>query len=198
MNVTIVDVKFKEMKKTFARIPNDQALVVGALALERLWQPFLIGISECAYFEHEREAVIQLEEKCLDLIWARIQRGSAQESDWIEFCELFDQIEELSDEVDLNILAKSFYCAIADFAYWCLQPYEQEKRAGVAVCALELIVELMAKPSERTTKEDEAVNAEIQRIDDDIELSQDYPQNMDLILQRRSEYHALDIHSFHP
>ena len=47
VNMTIVDVKYKEMKKTLAQIPDDQALVIGALAVERLWQPFLIGISKC-------------------------------------------------------------------------------------------------------------------------------------------------------
>lgn len=194
MNVTIVDVKYKEMKKTLAQIPDDQALVIGALAVERLWKPFLIGISKCAYFEQEREAVIQLEGKCLDIIWTRMQRGFVQESDWEEYCELFDQIEELSAEVDLNYEAKSFYCAVGDFAYWCLKPCEKIEVAGIAVCALELMVELMAEP-EDVTEEDQTVNAEIRRINTDIELARNYPENIDLIMQKRAEYHDLNINS---
>ncbi len=194
MDRTIVDVKYKEMKKTLAQIPNDPALVVGAFAVERLWQPFLIGISKCPYFEQERESVVQLEEKCLDIIWTRMQRGFVQESDWGEYCELFDQIEELSAEVDLNYEAKSFYCAVGDFAYWCLRPCEEVKVAGIAVCALELFVELMAEP-EKATEEDQAANAEIQRINADIQLARDYPENIDWIMQRRSEYHALNVNS---
>lgn len=197
MNTTIVDVKFKEMEKTLAMIPNDQTFVVGALTLERLWQPFLVGISTCPYFEQEREAVVRLEEECLDLIWTRIQRGFVQESDWSEFCERFDKIEEISAEVDLNYEAKIFYCAIVDFAYWCLQPCKKAKVADTVVGALELIVQLMAEP-EKATEEDQVVNAEIQRINADILLARNYPGNLDLIMQRKSEYHALDVNSVSP
>lgn len=192
MNIAIVDTKFDEMKKTFVMIPHEQALVVGALAVERLWQPFRTGILDCSYYECEREDVVQLEEKCLDLIWARMQRGSVQESDWTEFCELFDEIEELSAEVDLNIQAKSFYCAIADFAYWCLKACENEKVASIAVCVLELLVQLIAEPVDAAT-EVPAIVAEMQRIDSDVTLAQGYPQNIDLIIQRKSQYHSLNI-----
>lgn len=217
MNPTIVDTKYKEMKKIFATIRNDQALVVGALAIERLWQSFVSGISKCSYSEREREDVVQLEENCLDLIWARIQRTSVQDSDWRDFCELFDRIEEISAEVELNFQAKSFYCAILDFAVWCLKPCRQGQvvrpRADTVVCALELIVNnimnsLTAKPDE-SAGENQAmyqdiflnhpkVIAEMQRIDADVKLARDYPRNIDLIMQRKSKYHSLDVNSICP
>lgn len=217
MNPTIVDMKYKEIQQIFATIHNDQALVVGALAIERLWQPFVIGISTCAYSEQEREDVVQLEEKCLDLIWARIQRTSAQESDWKDFCELFDQIEEISAEVDLNFQAKSFYCAIVDFAGWCLKPCREGQivrpRADTVVCPLELIVDtimnsLTAKPGEfagerQTMNQDTLLNhpgviSEMQRINDDIELARDYPRNVNSIMQQKSKYHSLNVNSIYP
>lgn len=217
MNPTVVDVKYKEIQKIFATIRNDQALVVGALAIERLWKSFVSCISKCPYSEQEREDVIRLEENCLDLIWARIQRTSVQDSDWRDFCELFDQIEEISAEVELNIPTKSFYCAIVDFAGWCLKPCRGGQvvrpRADIVVCTLELIVNnimnsLMAKPDE-SAGENQAMHqdillnhpeviAEMQRIDADVELARDYPRNVDLIMQQKSKYHFLDINSMSP
>lgn len=77
MNPSIVDMKYHEMEKVFATMTNAQGLVVGALAIERLWKPFINGILECPYSEQEREEVVRLEEKCLDLIWTCIKRTSA-------------------------------------------------------------------------------------------------------------------------
>ena len=59
VNLTIVDVKYEEIQRMFTTIRNDQALVVGALAIERLWQPFVNGISKCSYSEQEREDVVR-------------------------------------------------------------------------------------------------------------------------------------------
>ena len=217
MNLTIVDVKYEERQRLFTTIRNDQALVVGALAIERLWQPFVNGISKCSYSEQEREDVVRLEGKCLDLIWARIQRASVQDRDWEDFCELFDQIEEISAEVDLNIQAKSFYCAIVDFAGWCLKPCKEGQvirpRADTAVCTLELIVNnimssSMAIPSKPAGEnqimcQDILLNhpeviAEIQRIDADVELARNYPQNVNLIMDQKSDYHSLDVNLICP
>lgn len=212
MNLSIVDVKYEEIQKIFATIRNDQALVVGALTIERLWQSFVSGISKCSYSEHERENVIQLEENCLDLIWARIQRTSVQDSDWGDFCELFDQIEEISAEVELNIPTKSFYCAIVDFAGWCLKPCRRGQvvrpRADTVVCTLEWIVnnimDSLMTEQDKSAEKNQAMHqdilrnhpeviAEMQRIDADVELARDYPRNIDLIMQRKSDYHSLDI-----
>lgn len=212
MSSSIVEIKYKEIQKIFATIRNDQALVVGALAIERLWKPFTNGILECPYSEQERGEVVYLEEKCLDLIWTRIKRVSVQNRDWEYFCELFDRIENISAEVELNIQAKSFYCAIVDFAEWCLKPYDEGQadhpRADIAVCALELIVNntinsLLTKSGKFTEENQDTyhnillnhpqVIAEIQRINADIELAREYPQNIDLIIQQKFKYHSLDV-----
>ena len=37
------------------------------------------------------------------------------------------------------------------------------------------------------------VIAEIQRINADIELAREYPQNIDLIIQQKFKYHSLDV-----
>ncbi len=38
-----------------------------------------------------------------------------------------------------------------------------------------------------------AVLEELQRVETDMELAQEYPRNMDQILQKRMEYHELNI-----
>lgn len=101
---TVSDNKYDELKNVFGKLSLSQAFVVTAFALERLWQPFVEGISDCAYTEQERQEVLQLERQILDIIWTHILFEDTQVDHWQEFCKLYDQIEEVSAEVDLNFI----------------------------------------------------------------------------------------------
>lgn len=203
MYSAISDEKQNELKKVFAMMPPKQAFVVAAFALERLWRPFVEGISDCAFTEQERREIQRLEEAALDLVWTHILFEDAQTDCWKNFCELYDQIEELSSEVDLNLMAKPFYCAIVDLACWCLKGNRSEVinrvRSDIAVGPLDLIldctetIQLKKDPSQGGLDKHPSALAEIERIDADIRIAREHPDSIDLISQRRAKYHVLNI-----
>ena len=198
----ISDKKYDELKNVFSTMSPKQAFVVAAFALERLWEPFVDGISDCAYTEQERQEVLKLEKAIQDIVWTHILFEDTQVDRWEKFCELYDQIEELSAEVDLNLMAKPYYCAVVDFAGWCLKGNRSEEanriRPDIVVGPLDLIIDCVSAKN-MSCREDNAldscpaVRAEMERIDADIQMARDYPNNIDLILQRRAEYHVLNI-----
>ena len=179
-----------------------QAFVVAAFALERLWEPFVDGISDCAYTEQERQEVLKLEKAIQDIVWTHILFEDTQVDRWEKFCELYDQIEELSAEVDLNLMAKPYYCAVVDFAGWCLKGNRSEEanriRPDIVVGPLDLILECVSAKNTSCCEDDAldghpAIRTEMERIDADIQMVKEYPDNIDLILQRKAEYHVLNI-----
>lgn len=202
---TISDNRYDELKNAFNKMLPKQAFVVTAFALERLWQPFVEGISNCAYIEQERQEVLQLEKEILDIVWTHILFEDTQVDRWKEFCELYDQVEELSAEVDLNFMAKPYYCAIVDFAGWCLKGDPagifNRARPDIVISTLDFIIDCV--PAEITQDGEDnmqvilgrhpAVLAEMKRIDADIQMAKDFPNNINLVLQRKEEYHALNI-----
>lgn len=205
MIFTISDKKHNELKNIFSMMPPKQAFVVAAFALERLWEPFVEGISDCAYTEQERQEVQRLENAILDIIWTHILFEEAQIDRWKDFCALYDQIEELSAEVDLNFKAKPYYYAIVDFAAWCLKENHAESanrvRPDIVVVPLDLIVDCVSAKTIQYSEDKtqgilerhSAVLAEMERIDADIQMAKDYPNNINLILQRKAEYHNLNV-----
>lgn len=198
----ISDKKYDELKNVFSTMSPKQAFVVAAFALERLWEPFVDGISDCAYTEQERQEVLKLEKAIQDIVWTHILFEDTQVDRWEKFCELYDQIEELSAEVDLNLMAKPYYCAVVDFAGWCLKGNRSEEanriRPDIVVGPLDLILECVSAKNTSCCEDDAldshpAIRAEMERIDADIQTVKEYPDNIDLILQRKAEYHVLNI-----
>lgn len=191
------DKKYHELKNVFDKMPPKQAFVVTAFALERLWQPFVEGISNCGYTEQERQEVLQLEKEILDIIWTHILYEDAQIDRWEKFCELYDKIEELSAEVDLTFTAKPFYCAIVDFAGWCLKgdraDAAKRARPDIVISVLDFIMDCAPAEITQCGEDNTAVLAEVERIDADIQIAKKYPNSIDLILRRKAEYHALNI-----
>lgn len=202
---TVSDNKYNELKNVFGKLPLSQAFVVTAFALERLWQPFVEGISDCAYTEQERQEVLQLEKKILDIIWTHILFEDTQVDHWQEFCKLYDQIEEVSAEVDLNFMAKPYYCAIVDFAGWCLKGNPARAvnrvRPDIVINTLDFIIDCVSAEITQCNEDKmqdilsthPLVLAEMERIDADIQMAKDYSDNTDLILRRKAEYHAINI-----
>lgn len=202
MHALISDKKYEELKKVFHMMSPKQALVVAALATERLWNPFVDGISDCGYTEQERQEVLKLEKAIQDIIWTYILSEDPQVDRWEKFCESYDQIEALSAEVDLNFMAKPYYCAIVDLASWCLKGNRAENadrmRPDIVVGPLDLIIECVVAKNTPCHEDDAfdshpAVRMEIERIDADIQMAEEYPANMERLLQRRAEYHVLNI-----
>ena len=194
---SISDSKYHELKNVFDKMLPKQAFVVTAFALERLWQPFVEGILNCEYTEQERQEVLQLEKEILDIIWTHILYEDTQIDRWEKFCELYDKIEELSAEVDLNFMAKPFYCAIVDFAGWCLKgdcaDVAKRARPDIVISVLDFIIDRASTEITQCGEDNIAILAEMERIDADIQMAKDYPNNIDLILQRKVEYHVLNI-----
>ena len=198
----ISDKKYDELKNVFSTMSPKQAFVVAAFALERLWEPFVDGISDCAYTEQERQEVLKLEKAIQDIVWTHILFEDTQVDRWEKFCELYDQIEELSAEVDLNLMAKPYYCAVVDFAGGCLKGNRSEEakriRPDIVVGPLDLILECVSAKNTSCCEDDAldghpAIRTEMERIDADIQMVKEYPDNIDLILQRKAEYHVLNI-----
>lgn len=205
MSLTISDKKYDELKKLFDMMSPKQTFIVAAFALERLWEPFAEGIFDCAYTEQERQEVQRLENEISDIIWTHILFEDTQIERWKDFCELYDQIEDLSAEVDLNFKVKPYYCAIVDFASWCLKGNHAERtnrvRPDIVVGPLDLIVDCVSAKTiqhsgdraQDILERHPAVLAEIKRIDADIQMAKEFPNNINSILQRKAEYHSLNI-----
>ena len=214
------DQLYEKLKESFEQMEPNKILVITALSLERLWQPFIYGIAKTEYTTKEREDFLQIEELRMDMIWERIKSGKVNPKHLNIFNKTLQQEYILADvnrntfgaEQDerasylaselLNI-AKSFFTKSKFDAEQCAITVSSV--VSSKMCEIDNILyfnyyeessqiyEINSKLTQYVKNNHFAVLEELQRVETDMELAQGYPQNIDKILQKRMEYHELNI-----
>ncbi len=214
------DQLYEKLKESFEQMEPNKILVMTALSLERLWQPFIYGIAKTEYTTKEREDFLQIEELRMDMIWERIKSGKVNPKHLNIFNKTLQQEYILADvnrntfgaEQDerasylaselLNI-AKSFFTKSKFDAEQCAITVSSV--VSSIMCEIDNILyfnyyeessqiyEINSKLTQYVKNNHFAVLEELQRVETDMELAQGYPQNIDKILQKRMEYHELNI-----
>ena len=211
---------YTRLKNIFKQMEPNKILVMAALTLERLWQPFVYGIEKTEYTAKEKEDFLQIEELRMDMIWERIKSGKVNPKHLNKFDETMEREYELTD-VDRNVfgaeldgraaylsarivgVAKSFFTVSKFDIGQCAQTVSN----GLSVIMWEInnmlyidvyeesyqIFKVNSKLTKYIKNNHPAVLEELQRVEKDMELAQRYPQSMEEILQKRMEYHELNI-----
>ena len=211
---------YERLKKFFKQMEPNKILLMAALTLERLWQPFVYGIEKTEYTPKEKEDFLQIEELRMDMIWERVKSGKVNPKHLSIFDETMEREYELTD-VDRNVfgaeldgraaylgdrivgVAKSFFTVSKFDIGQCAQTVSN----GVSVIMWEInnmlyidayeksyqIFKVNSELTKYIKNNHPAVLEELQRVEMDMELAQRYPQNMEEILQKRMEYHELNI-----
>lgn len=211
---------YERLKKIYEQMEPNKILVMAALALERLWKPFVCGIEKTEYTAKEREDFLHLEELRMDMVWERIKSGKVNP----KHSSIFDETMELEyklTDVERNVfgaelderatyldarltgIAGSFFTESKFDIEQCAQTVSK----GLSVIMNEInnmlyidvyeesyhIYKINSKLTQYVKNNHPTVSEELQRVEMDMELAQRYPQNMDEILQKRMEYHELNI-----
>ncbi len=211
---------YERLKKVFKQMEPNKILVMVALTLERLWQPFIYGIEKTEYTTKEREDFLQIEKLRMDMIWERVKSGKVNPKHLSIFHETMEREYKIAD-VDRNVfgaeleeraiyldsrlinIAKSFFTE----SKFDIEQCAQTASKGLSVVMSEInnilyinvyeeseeIYDINSKLTRYIKNNHPAVLEELQRVETDMELAQRYPQNMDEILQKRMEYHELNI-----
>ncbi len=211
---------YERLKKIFKHMEVNKILVITALTLERLWQPFIYGIEKTEYTIKEKEDFLQIEKLRMDMIWERVKTGRVNPKHSSIFNETMKREYELTSadrntfgaelderaiylDSELIQISRSFFtkskfdieqcaitvssvvssimCEIDNILYF--NYYEESSQ----------IYEINSKLTQYIKNNHPAVLEELQRVETDMELAQEYPRNMDQILQKRMEYHELNI-----
>ena len=93
---------YERLKKFFKQMEPNKILLMAALTLERLWQPFVYGIEKTEYTPKEKEDFLQIEELRMDMIWERVKSGKVNPKHLSIFDETMEREYELTD-VDRNV-----------------------------------------------------------------------------------------------
>lgn len=93
---------YERLKKLFKQMEPNKILLMAALTLERLWQPFVYGIEKTEYTPKEKEDFLQIEDLRMDMIWERVKSGKVNPKHLSIFDETMEREYELTD-VDRNV-----------------------------------------------------------------------------------------------
>ena len=211
---------YERLKKIFKHMEPNKILVMTALTLERLWQPFIYGIAKTEYTTKEREDFLQIEELRMDMIWERIKSGKVNP----KYSNIFD--ETLEQEYILTDVNRNTFGAEQDEravylasrlinisgSFFTESKFDIEQCAQTVSMGLSVIMweignmlyvdvyeesyqlfKINSKLTQYIKNNHPAVLEELQRVETDMELAQRYPQSMEEILQKRMEYHELNI-----
>lgn len=186
--------KNKELKVTFTELSDDQIRLVAILANERMWKSF----ADYLILENSPK----LEESvriCLDIIWEKTIKGMISDDQRQKYNRMIQVIDSSSNEEN----PEDEFLAIYPI-YLIGQLYSDmlcnDKNKIITVCSsatvrpLDMICDdLLNTVSDEMLSEHPAVIAELNRIDGDILLARDFPQNMSEVLNKKALYQTLQL-----
>lgn len=209
----------------FEQLGKDKSLVITALALERMWMPYMAGVYKTDYTKEECAQHIQITKEWMKMIWGRIECGYARPNDYDRFCELLKLMNDTLDwettvnEAELDPRADYFVEEILECAKSFLveETFLSGRCKEVVESVFNMVMEGLEsylfhnvyKSSYEIKEKNEelsdyilghhpALVDEILRVEADKAMAQDYPQNMKEILEKRAEYHKLNLLDFKP
>ena len=194
---------YERLKKIFKHMEPNKILVMTALTLERLWQPFIYGIEKTEYTTKEREDFLQIEELRMDMIWERIKSGKVNP----KYSSIFD--ETLEQEYILTDVNRNTFGAEQDEravylasrlinisgSFFTESKFDIEQCAQTVSMGLSVIMweignmlyvdvyeesyqlfKINSKLTQYIKNNHPAVLEELQRVETDMELAQRYPR----------------------
>ena len=214
------DQLYERLKKIFEQMEPNKILVMAALTLERLWKPFVYGIEKTEFTAKEREDFLQMGELWMDMVWERVKSGKVNPKHSSIFDETMELGYRLTDVnrnafgAELDKRASYLYSPFIQVAesFFTESKFDIEQCAQTVNHVLSVIMseignmlyhdvyeesyqvcKINSKLTKYVKNNHPAVSEELQRVEMDMELAQRYPQNMEEILQKRMEYHELNI-----
>ena len=219
----VTELKFNEYDETFRTMNPNQFYVVAALALERLWTPYVDSLNyakENVQAEQEINEILQIAEQWMQMIWKRIKSGLFSQSDYEIFKKLCYRYETLTGRatapnIELSCNAIRFENAILNDAE-CFFIDAVTNLVSCVDIVCEILDNIIAqitdmledvspelwdwypKQYKSIMTQHPVLNDEIKRITMDIELARNYPQNMNKLLQKKAEYHESNFYHIKP
>lgn len=203
---------YEIIKSKFEYLDHDQALVVMALALEKMWVPYLEGIRKSECTEEEKIEILKMAEQCMYRVWRRIKRGKPSEEDLEYWNKMCDRLNEMFDgeEIEFGEDALWFDGELIGSAwtFFIKNQFDIEYCVNTVSRVLDMIIgrldaildeynpKLKMQNSEQydsIIRNHPALLNELKRINIEIQLARQYPNNLDEILKKGSEYHKLNL-----
>ena len=190
----ISDKKYKELKDIFMELKEEQIRLVGLLATERLWKPFTDSLI-LARSPKLEESV----RTCLDLLWESSIEGVISNHQNQEYDRMLQVINSTADEENPE---EEF---LTPYPLYLLGGLSSGRRCNNKKQIIDVYGAKTVRPLDMicddipiTFTDDmldkhPAVVAELNRIDDDIILAKEFPQNMAEVLKRKAFYQTLQL-----
>lgn len=215
--MNIVNDLYEELKIEFEHLEHNQVLVVMALALEKMWEPYLVGIQKSGCTELVESEMFHMAEQCMQRIWERIKRGKPCLEDlgnWNKMCDRFNDIFD-GEEIEFSEEALWFDGELVGSAWLFLDDseFDIKRCASMVSRVLEMIIgkidSVLYKDHPKLKMQDPeqyqsiimnhpAIINELKQINLDIQLAERYPRNLDEILDKAAEYHKLNLCDIKP
>lgn len=215
--MNIVNDLYEELKIKFEHLEHNQVLVVMALALEKMWEPYLVGIQKSDCTELVESEMFHMAEQCMQRIWERIKRGKPCLEDlgnWNKMCDRFNDIFD-GEEIEFSEEALWFDGELVGSAWLFLDDseFDIKRCASMVSRVLEMIIgkidSVLYKDHPKLKMQDPeqyqsiimnhpAIINELKQINLDIQLAERYPRNLDEILDKAAEYHKLNLCDIKP
>ncbi len=213
----IVNGLYVKLKNKFVHLEHNQVLVIMALALEKMWKPYLVGIRKSECTELEKSEILHMAEQCMQRIWQRIKCGKSFAEDldyWNKMCDRFNDIFE-EEEIEFGEEALWFDGELVGGAWLFFDDTEFDiaRCASMVSRVLDMIIGQIdcvlnnAYPKlkiqdpekyESIIANHPAIINELDRINIDIQLAEKYPGNLEEILDKAAEYHKLNLCDMDP
>ena len=211
---------YEKLREIFEQMELNKILAITALALERLWKSFVDGIEKTEYTTKEKEDFLQMEKLRMDMIWERVKTGRVNPKHLSIFNETMKREYELTSadrntfgaELDERAIYLDSELIQISRSFFTKSKFDIEQCAitvssvvSSIMCEIDNILyfnfyekssqiyEINSKLTQYIKNNHSTVLEELQRVETDMELAQRYPQNIDKILQKRMEYHELNI-----
>ena len=208
---------YKELEKRFEHMGQNQVLVVTAFALEKMWKPYVEGIQKSGCSKTEVSEMLQMAEQCMYRIWERIKQGKPFPEDYNNWSKMCDRFNDMFDEDEVEFCEEALWfdgeLIGSAWVFFNEAKFDVKYCAGTVSRVLEMIIgrigdvlhEYYPKLEKQNHTQYEsiisnhpAVLNELKRIDMDIKLAERYPNNLEEILNKGSEYHKLNLWDIQP
>lgn len=186
--------KSKELRDIFLNLKEEQIRLVAMLATERMWKSF------ADYLIIERSPNLEESARvCLDIIWEKTLKGKISDMREQEYDRMLDIVNHSSDEENPEgefLTRYPLYFIGQLFSDMLSDDREQviNECSGSAIRPLEMICDdVLNSYSEDTLNQHPAIIAELNRIDHDVMLAKEFPQNISEVLNKKALYQTLQL-----
>lgn len=189
--------KKAEIYELLLKMQTSQMRLVALLASERMWMSFAENLN--FQYKNPLDKNVRI---CLDLIWDKVLQGTATEEQLKKYKDTLDIINNTVDDVGTKEEFLAPYpLYLIDQLFSGIYSVDDSQIAeicsGATVRVLDMIcddiLDHIVDIDDNTIKQHIAVLNELKRIDNDIALSKQFPQNIHKIKELRAKYQNLCV-----